>query len=101
MNIHACTGGWGQSWAGFIRKKGLEQENISVDVAYDGESGEEKAFINSYDGILLDLNLPKKMDYLFYKVSVLKKSKVQLSLLLHVMRLKNEQKAWILEQMII
>lgn len=82
-------------------KKGLEQENISVDVAYDGESGEEKAFINSYDGILLDLNLPKKMDYLFYKVSVLKKSKVQLSLLLHVMRLKNEQKAWILEQMII
>ena len=37
-------------------KKGLEQENISVDVAYDGESGEEKAFINSYDGILLDLN---------------------------------------------
>lgn len=41
-------------------KKGLEQENISVDVAYDGESGEEKAFINSYDVILLDLNLPKK-----------------------------------------
>lgn len=41
-------------------KKGLEQENISVDVAYDGESGEEKAFVNSYDGILLDLNLPKK-----------------------------------------
>ena len=41
-------------------KKGLEQENISVDVSYDGESGEEKAFINSYDGILLDLNLPKK-----------------------------------------
>ncbi|MGH1885095.1 response regulator transcription factor [Enterococcus avium] len=41
-------------------KKGLEQESISVDVAYDGESGEEKAFINSYDGILLDLNLPKK-----------------------------------------
>ncbi|MDV4491859.1 response regulator transcription factor [Enterococcus faecium] len=37
-----------------------QQENISVDVAYDGESGEEKAFINSYDGILLDLNLPKK-----------------------------------------
>ena len=41
-------------------KKGLEQESISVDVAYDGELGEEKAFINSYDGILLDLNLPKK-----------------------------------------
>ncbi|MGM0168369.1 two-component system, OmpR family, response regulator QseB [Enterococcus sp. AZ135] len=41
-------------------KKGLEQENISVDLAYDGELGEEKAFVNSYDGILLDLNLPKK-----------------------------------------
>ncbi|WP_251866878.1 response regulator transcription factor [Enterococcus malodoratus] len=41
-------------------KKGLEQENISVDLAYDGEQGEEKAFVNSYDGILLDLNLPKR-----------------------------------------
>ncbi|WP_288227003.1 response regulator transcription factor [uncultured Enterococcus sp.] len=41
-------------------KKGLEQENISVDLAHDGESGEEKALVNSYDGILLDLNLPKK-----------------------------------------
>jgi len=41
-------------------KRGLEQENISVDLAYDGELGEEKAFVNSYDGILLDLNLPKK-----------------------------------------
>lgn len=41
-------------------KKGLEQENISVDLAFDGESGEEKAFVNPYDGILLDLNLPKK-----------------------------------------
>ena len=41
-------------------KKGLEQENISVDLAYDGEVGEEKAFVNAYDGILLDLNLPRK-----------------------------------------
>ncbi|MBO0410366.1 response regulator transcription factor [Enterococcus hulanensis] len=41
-------------------KKGLEQENISVDLAYDGELGEEKAFVTPYDGILLDLNLPKK-----------------------------------------
>lgn len=41
-------------------KKGLEQENISVDLAYDGEAGEEKAFVNAYDGILLDLNLPRK-----------------------------------------
>ena len=41
-------------------KKGLEQENISVYLAYDGEVGEEKAFVNAYDGILLDLNLPRK-----------------------------------------
>lgn len=41
-------------------EKGLEQENISVDLAYDGEAGEEKAFVNAYDGILLDLNLPRK-----------------------------------------
>lgn len=31
-----------------------------MDLAYDGEAGEEKAFVNAYDGILLDLNLPRK-----------------------------------------
>lgn len=41
-------------------KKGLEQDSIAVDLAFDGETGEEKAFINSYDAVLLDLNLPKK-----------------------------------------
>lgn len=41
-------------------KKGLERENISIDVAFDDEEGEEKAFVNSYDAILLDLNLPGK-----------------------------------------
>lgn len=41
-------------------KAGLERENISVDVAYTGLTGEEKAFVNQYDAILLDLNLPDK-----------------------------------------
>lgn len=41
-------------------KAGLERENISVDVAYTGLIGEEKAFVNQYDAILLDLNLPDK-----------------------------------------
>ncbi len=41
-------------------KTGLERENISVDAAYTGAVGEEKAFVNLYDAILLDLNLPDK-----------------------------------------
>lgn len=39
---------------------GLEQSGFQVDVAYDGTSGEEKAYTNEYDMILLDLNLPEK-----------------------------------------
>ncbi|WP_265457648.1 response regulator transcription factor [Enterococcus sp. HY326] len=41
-------------------KVGLEKENISVDLAYTGVQGEEKAYITDYDVILLDLNLPDK-----------------------------------------
>lgn len=41
-------------------KKGLMKENISVDVAFTGAQGEEKAYITDYDAILLDLNLPDK-----------------------------------------
>ncbi|MGM0213696.1 response regulator transcription factor [Enterococcus sp. AZ109] len=41
-------------------KAGLERENVSVDVAHTGAVGEEKAFVNLYDAILLDLNLPDK-----------------------------------------
>lgn len=40
-------------------KKGLEMEHYTVDVAYDGEEGLEKAEINSYDLIILDILLPK------------------------------------------
>ena len=41
-------------------KIGLEKENFYVDVDYTGCGGEEKAFVNEYDAILLDLNLPDK-----------------------------------------
>lgn len=41
-------------------KSHLLSENYQVDVAYEGIIGEEKAFVNGYDVILLDLNLPDK-----------------------------------------
>lgn len=43
-----------------IVKRGLEEFGFSCDVANTGEDGEEKIFINEYDTILLDLNLPDK-----------------------------------------
>jgi len=39
-------------------KKGLEQENFAVDVAYDGETGNDLALSEGYDVIILDLMLP-------------------------------------------
>ncbi|MBI1746050.1 MAG: response regulator [Acidobacteria bacterium] len=44
--------------ASFI-KKGLEQEQYSVDIAHDGEEGLYLAENNPYDLLLLDLMLPK------------------------------------------
>jgi heavy metal response regulator len=44
--------------ASFI-KKGLEEENYAVDIAYDGEEGLVLAEINEYDLVLLDIMLPK------------------------------------------
>lgn len=40
-------------------KKGLEQENYAVDVAYDGEEGYDFACSEEYSVILLDLMIPK------------------------------------------
>ncbi len=45
--------------AGFI-EQGLREEGYAVDVARDGEEATMMAHINSYDGILLDLMLPRK-----------------------------------------
>lgn len=41
-------------------QKGLEKLDFQVDVSLNGIVGEEKAFVNNYDVILLDLNLPDK-----------------------------------------
>lgn len=41
-----------------VMREGLEKRGFCVDVANTGESGEEKAEINGYDAVLLDLNLP-------------------------------------------
>ena len=45
--------------ASFI-KRGLEEEEFAVDVAYDGDEGLYLAENNPYDVILMDLMLPKK-----------------------------------------
>jgi heavy metal response regulator len=45
--------------ANFI-KHALSEEFYSVDVAFDGERGEEMAMSDEYDLIILDLMLPKK-----------------------------------------
>lgn len=39
--------------------RGLRREGMAVDVAYDGESGQEKASITRYDVIVLDRDLPR------------------------------------------
>lgn len=41
-------------------KKGLEKNGFIIDISNTGIDGEEKAYVNSYDAILLDLNLPDK-----------------------------------------
>lgn len=38
--------------------RGLRREGMAVDVAYDGEGGQEKASITRYDVIVLDRDLP-------------------------------------------
>lgn len=45
--------------SGFIRR-GLREENYTVDVAKDGEEGLYLAQVNPYDLVILDLLLPKK-----------------------------------------
>jgi DNA-binding response OmpR family regulator len=38
--------------------RNLRSEAFAVDIAHDGESGEEEAHVNDYDAIILDLMLP-------------------------------------------
>lgn len=41
-----------------LLKKGLEENDFTVDIAFDGEEGLYKAGTNPYDAVLLDLTLP-------------------------------------------
>ena len=41
-------------------KDKLEQAGFCIDISYTGCEGEERAYVNAYDAILLDLNLPDK-----------------------------------------
>jgi two-component system copper resistance phosphate regulon response regulator CusR len=43
--------------AGFI-KRGLEEQSWEVEIAYDGRMGKSLACSNSYDVLVLDINLP-------------------------------------------
>ncbi len=45
--------------ANFIQQ-GLHEEDYEVECVYDGEQGLEKALSGEYDGIILDLMLPKR-----------------------------------------
>jgi two-component system copper resistance phosphate regulon response regulator CusR len=45
--------------ASFVAK-GLRENSYAVDVAPDGEAATYLAFINDYDVVILDINLPKK-----------------------------------------
>ncbi len=43
-----------------VMHEGLESRGFSVDIAHTGDEREEKATVNSYNAILLDLNLPDR-----------------------------------------
>ncbi len=45
---------------GAFIKKGLEEDRYSVEVAFDGDKGEELASLGSFDLIILDILMPKK-----------------------------------------
>jgi DNA-binding response OmpR family regulator len=40
--------------------RGLRRAGMAVDVAYDGDSGHEMAFVTRYDVLILDRDLPGK-----------------------------------------
>ena len=72
-------------------KAGLEKAGFHVDVSYTGRDGEEKAYVNGYDALLLDLNLPDKdgIDILKF----LRESKVEVPVIIITARDEIEQKA--------
>jgi len=61
-------------------KKGLEQENYAVDVAYDGEAGYDLAVTEDYDLIILDRLLPNMDGIQFCKA--LRKENIHTSVIM-------------------
>lgn len=72
-------------------KKGLEREKFLVDLAFSGVEGEEKAYVNTYDVVLLDLNLPDKdgLSILHF----LRESEVDLPIIITTARDEIEERA--------
>ena len=44
--------------AALLLSKGLREQSFAVDVVNDGQQAAERAFVNTYDAIILDLMLP-------------------------------------------
>ena len=72
-------------------KTGLEKAGFHVDVSYTGAGGEERAYVNGYDAILLDLNLPDKdgIDILKF----LRKSNIETPVIIITARDEIEERA--------
>jgi two-component system copper resistance phosphate regulon response regulator CusR len=56
-----------QAVAGFI-KKGFESEGFILDIAYDGQTAQILFLKNSYDAVILDVNLPVMNGYQLCKL---------------------------------
>jgi len=72
-------------------KTGLENMGFHVDISNTGCDGEEKAYANGYDTVLLDLNLPDKdgLDILKF----LRKSEMNVPVIIITARDEIEQRA--------
>ncbi len=72
-------------------KTGLETMGFHVDISNTGLEGEEKAYVNGYDAVLLDLNLPDKdgLDILKF----LRKSEVNVPVIIITARDEIEERA--------
>lgn len=62
-------------------KKGLEENGFEVDVAYDGRMGKSLGASNSYDLVILDLNLPHSNGYEVCEVIRKKNNRVPIIML--------------------
>lgn len=79
-----------------LMKAGLEEYGFQADVASTGLEGEEKAYVTSYDCILLDLNLPDKDGIEILKF--LRSSDVQIPVVIITARDQIEEKTLGLDQ---